>query len=732
MTPPDDDIDLLRQAIDEKVAELEIARISLQEFNFPNETMRKAFARITNNTGFEVYKLRMRLKALLPPSLPSPERPILPDPAAMGTPLSPPRGSSNTTAPFGSPPTPPGLSALVTTLWHKDFCFSSDRSDLDMILRQAQEPISFDIDPEDPELLDPCLHVDSQLLVTLDPVTRTEVLRLAHELRSADIMLAQAKIKHELMESDAYIAKIVRVKSKLKPPAEFSKDPLFTTLSSEFTALVRKYQQDGTDIIRRLVNRQVTVYRLRIFPQVIHGLFRLAKQAVVGRRPQNDILDLLQMAHRETNLPELPETNEQVAGYAILLLLSSSTGHVLSHYIGLPDKTGITLIFEKTLALIRDCPLPRRHAEAQITPQATLVPHQATPMGSVDTSAFQTAKSLLNSVLNSKNPTPPKPNDDDSTLKMAAQIGAPQDTTDADASSYFLESPPDTHRTCATTVLIGNELFPLPSPACWALAMEIHQVLKPIANHITMVQRLQLARQLTRSKVITATKGLQINRDTFTATTSVRELIDRLDVEPHAVISIINGWHRATFRSMEQRLQKRLLQLTPNSKSKISPVAEIVQDTTPPRQHPKRTPPPSVDDRKRPAESTASNSERTPLTGKRAKNASDGDQPTASLPSSAPHQQQSQQHDDASSSQKKRQKKPRGSLKQPPKQPSTPRQQHPTVTFSVPDNATESASKKAANKRRNQQRQKQRQKRQLAQKAKSSTAAAANDASADA
>ena len=108
---------------------------------------------------------------------------------------------------------------------------------------------------------------------------------------------------------------------------------------------------------------------------------------------------------------------------------------------------------------------------------------------------------------------------------------------------YALHSPPTTNRSGAVTVLIGNELFPLPSPACWALAMELHLVLKPIANHITMVQRLQLARQLTRSKVITATKGLQINRDTFTATTSVRELIDRLDVAPHAVISIINGWH---------------------------------------------------------------------------------------------------------------------------------------------------------------------------------------------
>jgi hypothetical protein len=147
-----------------------------------------------------------------------------------------------------------------------------------------------------------------------------------------DILLVQAKIKYVLMEGqDVYIAKIVRVKSKLKPPAEFLKDPLFTTLSSEFTNLVRQCQKDGTDIIRQLVNHQVTVYVLKIFLQVIHGLFRLAKQAVVTRRSQNDILGLLQMAHQETDLPELPETNKQVTGYTLLLLLASSAMHVLSH-----------------------------------------------------------------------------------------------------------------------------------------------------------------------------------------------------------------------------------------------------------------------------------------------------------------------------------------------------------------------------------------------------------------
>jgi hypothetical protein len=69
----------------------------------------------------------------------------------------------------------------------------------------------------------------------------------------------QAKFKLELMDSDAYIAKIVRVKSKLKYPADFLKDPKCIALSSEFEDLVRKYQTDGIAIVRRLVTRQGTV-----------------------------------------------------------------------------------------------------------------------------------------------------------------------------------------------------------------------------------------------------------------------------------------------------------------------------------------------------------------------------------------------------------------------------------------------------------------------------------------
>jgi hypothetical protein len=59
MTPPDDDLDLLRSAVTEKVAELEVARISLKEFTFPKEATQSAFTRITEQSAHEVYKLCM-------------------------------------------------------------------------------------------------------------------------------------------------------------------------------------------------------------------------------------------------------------------------------------------------------------------------------------------------------------------------------------------------------------------------------------------------------------------------------------------------------------------------------------------------------------------------------------------------------------------------------------------------------------------------------------------------
>jgi hypothetical protein len=50
----------------------------------------------------------------------------------------------------------------------------------------------------------------------------------------------------------------------------------------------------------------------------------------------------------------------------------------------------------------------------------------------------------------------------------------------------------------------------LPSPACSTLAMELYQILKPVTDRITTLQQLQLARELTHSKIIKVCKLIMI------------------------------------------------------------------------------------------------------------------------------------------------------------------------------------------------------------------------------
>jgi hypothetical protein len=276
----------------------------------------------------------------------------------------------------------------------------------------------------------------------------------------------------------------------------------------------------------------------------------------------------------------------------------------------------------------------------------------------VDTSSFRSATSLLQTTdpKKSKSTNTHKSNDGFSiSTTSATPVGGTRATATKPAG-YTTDtqetppSPPATLCTTATTVLIGNELFDLPSPACWTLALQLHQMLQPIAIHITMMQCLQLARKLTRSKVITATKGLKIKRDIFTDSTSVHDLIDSIDAEPHQVISILNGWHRQTFETMDKLLQKRFQQLKYNpaatsrtnlpeanspGKNGVSPVIDL-QDTHP-RPRTIRLSPLPKEQRRRSAESTVVNSEAT-SPGKRQKNDKDGNSPAASLHKSKPKQ----------------------------------------------------------------------------------------------
>jgi hypothetical protein len=118
------------------------------------------------------------------------------------------------------------------------------------------------------------------------------------------------------------------------------------------------------------------------------------------------------MAQQKVNLSKLRETNKQVAGYALLLLLASPAAHVLCNYTGLPANS-LSTLFKKAKELIKDCLKPqhvRKSEEAQanvpnlplpqdpalVTPaHASTAQSRTTASNSVDTSSFRSAKSLL-------------------------------------------------------------------------------------------------------------------------------------------------------------------------------------------------------------------------------------------------------------------------------------------------------------------------------------------------
>jgi hypothetical protein len=79
MTLPDYVLLLLCSTIAQKVAELEVARMSLKDFLFLNKAIQSAFTRITEQTSHKVYKLCMPLKALLLLPVPPLDPPNLPD-----------------------------------------------------------------------------------------------------------------------------------------------------------------------------------------------------------------------------------------------------------------------------------------------------------------------------------------------------------------------------------------------------------------------------------------------------------------------------------------------------------------------------------------------------------------------------------------------------------------------------------------------------------------------------
>jgi hypothetical protein len=83
-------------------------------------------------------------------------------------------------------------------------------------------------------------------------------------------------------------------------------------------------------------------------------------------------------------------------------------------------------------------------------------------------------------------------------------------TTPGDASQPAA-IPPLTHHGH-----IGNQFFPAaPSLPGWRMTIDLHLTCKPIANHITMVLQLKLAKEITWSKRLNASKLLSVKCSIF-------------------------------------------------------------------------------------------------------------------------------------------------------------------------------------------------------------------------
>jgi hypothetical protein len=62
----------------------------------------------------------------------------------------------------------------------------------------------------------------------------------------------------------------------------------------------------------------------------------------------------------------------------------------------------------------------------------------------------------------------------------------------------------------------GNRFFPAaPSLPGWRMTIDLHLIFKPIANHITMVLQLKLAKEITWSKRVNASKLLPVKCSIF-------------------------------------------------------------------------------------------------------------------------------------------------------------------------------------------------------------------------
>jgi hypothetical protein len=461
----------------------------------------------------------------------------------------------------GSLPTSPQLSSVNRWLFHgEDYPFSHDKSNLITLVRRANEPIDYDDATLDAVVED----IPHTMLATLDPTTIDEVHALAHELHQSDARMIESRTKYEMMEADGFIAKVTRTKSRLQLHTSVKDDPQATVLVAEFMDVMKTFQTQGTAVVKRYVELEYTSFRKQLLPTILKGLFRLSKRMVASRKPQFQVNNILDMASLKPRDEDIPESDERLAGYMLLMLLASPSSHVIVHWAGLDSITGQQDLFSSALRSHPACPTPLStpistpaSASATSTSIATRQdPHQSRSDSKAtsdmeSTTAQGNSENSLNqrSVENEST----QPDDDDQKLP-GFDYGTSTLSQETPASTDTRTIP--NGRSGAT--LIGGQYFPLPSPRGWKLVIELTLQLRPLADYLTMGQRIHLARRITKSRCLTVAKELQIQRDIFSATTSVNDLVAKSQINSSRVLAVLTQWRRSFFEQISTRLDKKL------------------------------------------------------------------------------------------------------------------------------------------------------------------------------
>jgi hypothetical protein len=118
---------------------------------------------------------------------------------------------------------------------------------------------------------------------------------------------------------------------------DHSKMKIYATgaLVKDFGILNVNCRPKETAIAWNLINTGVNFYHPQMFSKVANGLFALIKQAIISHCPQQQVMGSMNMAHKQNNNldPTMSETYATIAAYTLLLLCTSSSGPVLTHYV---------------------------------------------------------------------------------------------------------------------------------------------------------------------------------------------------------------------------------------------------------------------------------------------------------------------------------------------------------------------------------------------------------------